>query len=480
MANGYDNKSAAQSRWLYPDRSALRFFRRFHREEDGVMLVFSIMMLLMLLLVGGIGVDLMRHEMVRTRLQATLDRAVLAAADLDQPLEPKQVVEDYFTKAKMGDYLSDVVVDEGINFRNVYAEAEAEMKTTLIHMAGIKTLKAPATGAAEERIANVEVSMVLDISGSMKDNNKMANMQSAARRFIDTVLRGDTNDNVSISLVPYSEHVNIGKDLFELIDTGPHHKHDYSYCVEIPDGHMQQTWLNQGHQFEQVQHFQWNYDGYNNDRSDTICPRYEYETVTAFSRSATDLKRQIDEFRPRAGTSIFLGMKWGTALLDPDSNNLVQGLAGRGKADGVFSDRPKSFSDPETLKTIILMTDGKNDRSNRIAPWYYRNDSHYAHWNRYNFWYYLTRVERPHRYNNWYQEYYNAETGDRLTKEICDIAKEAGIVIWSIGFEVDDHGADVMEDCASSPSHFFRVEGIEIRDAFESIARQINQLRLTQ
>ena len=39
---------------------------------------------------------------------------------------------------------------------------------------------------------------------------------------------------------------------------------------------------------------------------------------------------------------------------------------------------------------------------------------------------------------------------------------------------------NVMRDCASSPSHFFRVEGVEIEDAFEAIARQINQLRLTQ
>jgi hypothetical protein len=45
---------------------------------------------------------------------------------------------------------------------------------------------------------------------------------------------------------------------------------------------------------------------------------------------------------------------------------------------------------------------------------------------------------------------------------------------------VTNDSADVMRDCASTPSHFFRVEGIEIAAAFEAIARQINQLRLTQ
>lgn len=477
MANGHVVMGLGSAEKRRSTRDAMQFIWRFSRDESGIITAQNILMVMMFLMLGGLGVDMMRHEMVRTQLQATLDRAVLAAADLDQTLEPDDVVADYFAKAGMGDYLTSVQSTEGLNFRNVYAEAEVELETTLMHLAGIKTLSAPAAGAAEERINNVEISMVLDISGSMANNSKMENMQSAAKIFVDTVLRGEGNDNVSISLIPYSEHVNIGEDLFDLIDT--RHKHDYSYCVEIPDGHMEQPWLNQGHQFEQVQHYQWNYSG-SNDRTDTVCPRYDYETVTTFSRSANDLKAQIDQFRPRAGTSIFLGMKWGVALLDPDSNNLVNGMIGKGKADPVFSARPASYTDEETLKTVLLMTDGKNDRSNRIAPWYYKNDSHYAHWNRYNFWYYLTRYVNARHYNNWYQEYYNAETGDRLTADICEAAKERGIIVWAIGFEVDDHGADVMRDCASSPSHFFRVEGIEIKDAFQAIGRQINQLRLTQ
>lgn len=460
-------------------RSALWCLKRFHRDEEGTMVFFSLMLFLMMIMIGGIGVDLMRNEMTRTRLQATLDRAVLAAADLDQTLDPEDVVRDYFDKAKMGDYLSTVTVREGINFRTVEADASADVKTTLMHLAGIKSMTAPAKGTAEERIENVEISMVLDISGSMRDNNKINNLQTAARSFIDAVLRGNDNDNVSVSLVPYSEHVNIGYDLFSLLDTV--HKHNYSHCLEIPDSFFfGSTALSQSHRYEQMQHYQWNWDGYSNSLTDTVCPRYSYETVTAFSRNATALKKQVDDFRPRAGTSIFMGMKWATALLDPGSNNLVQGLVARGAADSIFSDRPKPFSDPETLKTIVLMTDGKNDRSNRINPSYYGNSSHYAHWNNWNFNRYLSQHVPSWQRNNWHYQKYDASKGDYLTSGICTAAKNAGIVVWSIGFEVDDHGATVMRDCASSPSHFFRVEGIEIRDAFEAIARQINQLRLTQ
>lgn len=75
-------------------RLALRQLRRFARDEGGVMVVFSLFIMIMILMVGGIGVDTMRFEMERTRLQNTIDRAVLAAADLDQTLDAKTVVRD--------------------------------------------------------------------------------------------------------------------------------------------------------------------------------------------------------------------------------------------------------------------------------------------------------------------------------------------------------------------------------------------------
>ena len=75
-----------------PDRPAnlIALSSRFAKEEDGMITIFACFMILMMLMVGGIGVDMMRHEMERTRLQAVSDRAVLAAADLDQTLNPKR------------------------------------------------------------------------------------------------------------------------------------------------------------------------------------------------------------------------------------------------------------------------------------------------------------------------------------------------------------------------------------------------------
>ena len=54
-------------------RNATAWLRQFRHAEDGAMTIFACFMILIMLMVGGIGVDLMRNEMERTRLQAAED-----------------------------------------------------------------------------------------------------------------------------------------------------------------------------------------------------------------------------------------------------------------------------------------------------------------------------------------------------------------------------------------------------------------------
>ena len=113
---------------------------RFAREDDGLVTILALFMIMMMVAVGGIQLDFMRHEMERSRLQAVSDRAVLAAADLDQMRDPKAVVADYFAKSGMTDFLSNVVVDDGLNYRTVTIDASKEMDTQFIGRFGFPTL----------------------------------------------------------------------------------------------------------------------------------------------------------------------------------------------------------------------------------------------------------------------------------------------------------------------------------------------------
>lgn len=189
--------------------------QRFWRSEDGNSTIVCIYLCLAILLVTGGAIDVMRYEAVRTKMQHVLDRAVLAAADLDQEADPSAVVQDYAEKAGLGNALTGVTVEQGVNYRTVSATGRSDMDTLFMRMSGIDTLSAPGLSTAEEKIANVEISMVLDISGSMRDNNRMVNLKPAAKSFVDKVMTEESEGVTTLNLVPYAGQVNPGEYMFK-------------------------------------------------------------------------------------------------------------------------------------------------------------------------------------------------------------------------------------------------------------------------
>ncbi|WP_025062817.1 TadE/TadG family type IV pilus assembly protein [Sulfitobacter guttiformis] len=489
------------------------FLHRFVRDEEGNVTVVAITLIAMTALLAGVSWDLNNYEYHRVKLQQLADRAVLAAADLDQTMPREEVVRDYFDKSNYPDLVTTVNVAEGLNYRTVGVNVSGVIATNTVRgdytgsvqwqgtdlnrdmteaekaAAGLDdrnkvsdALRVHAFAEAEERVNNVEISLVLDISGSMGWNNKMSNLRDAGNSFVDAVINPSTEDLVSISIVPYAEHVSAGQDI--MTELNVRQVHNYSHCVEFSDSDFGTTTLGlnsngTAKQYDQMQHFFWG-NSNSNDRSNPACRYGQYDDIEAFSQDTTALKNKIARLSPNGNTSIFLGMKWAAGLLDPSFQPINARLASKGKTDPTFANRPVAFNDNETLKTVILMTDGENTSSNRINPQVYANSSHYAHWNSYSFDWYVRNYVSSSQRHLWSESKYWASFGDSLLNNICTAAKQKNIVIWSIGFEVTDQGANVMRNCASSPSHFFRVEGVEIKEAFTAIARQINQLRLTQ
>ena len=76
----------------------------------------------------------------------------------------------------------------------------------------------------------------------------------------------------------------------------------------------------------------------------------------------------------------------------------------------------------------------------------------------------------------------NPATKDAQMDTICDLAKSTAmkIRVFTIAFEAPPLGQASLANCASSAGDYFNVAGLDITTAFQSIARQITQLRLTQ
>ncbi|MEL7461302.1 MAG: Tad domain-containing protein [Pseudomonadota bacterium] len=562
-------------------RSKLRVttsLSRFRRDDEGSFVIFSLFIFILMIIIGGLAIDLMRYENLRTTMQNTIDRAVLAAADLNQEVDPKVVVADYLDKAGMENLPYEVFVDDkkvgsDVVDRTVYVSSTVVMDTYFMKMIGTPELPVPVATKANEQINDIEISLVLDVSGSMGWGTKLPEMKDAASDFIDEVMLNTEPGRVSMSIVPYATQVNPGADLASKFNITT--EHTYSHCIEFETEDFNTTEMKPGVLRQRFGHF----DPFSNEDEGRVLvedggnwtPHWSCRTedafeITPWSISPSTLKTQINALTAQGYTSIDVGTKWGTALLDPSTATVVDGLVGDGVLNNKLSGRPSAYADPnddtqaEVLKFMIVMTDGvtttewKLDEDYRSGPSGFWRDpdsgrysfahqevgdedgdgiSNEAFWlldghdedyashfaaeiydvdedgdvaeeddrNAYELdWTevfasmsvrdYAHSAFREQTGSN--QDYKDARNdtranlaaGPKVTRlhAICKQARDAGIVIFSIGFEVTDDSALVMQQCASSPNHFFRVdsEKFDIAYAFDAIANTINQLKLTQ
>lgn len=532
----------------------------FAKAEDGAMTILALFLFLAMVGATGIGVDLMRFEQKRAALQYTLDRAVLAAADLDQTVPPETVVRSYLEKAGLLEYLSSVVVDEGLGYRKVSATATAELPTHFMKLSGYDSLTIPAASTAEESIGNVEISLVLDVSSSMRYDSRLYNLKIAAKEFVSHMLSATEDGAVSISIIPYATQVNAGEDLFQFYNVSD--EHEYSYCVNFNDDEFSQPGLSRTTPLERTMHF--DPFTYSKDPIQApVCPIRASTAILPFSADQTVLNNYIDGLTPLGNTSIDIGAKWGIVLLDPGTQSVISGLIDQGKVDASFTGRPSAYDSGDVLKVLIVMSDGQNTDQYMLNPslrtgmsnvWYneaedaisgtpdtnLKNAFSVYHDNSGSNYYWPDKdkwSDHPYgngtspvcsidssgaetcadkdepgtavrlsyaelfnkvslaynaRYNyefsssawaNWYTSAFTkkeASAKDQRTKHVCDAAKDEGVIVYSVGFEAPSDGRRVLKDCASSDSHYYDATGLEISDAFTSIASSIRKLRLTQ
>ncbi len=516
------------------DMDIKRIFARargFGRKEDGALYIFGLFIFLFILMSAGLSLDVMRYEAYRTRLQATLDRAVLAAASLDQPLDPADVVMDYFEKAGLSGYIDrdDIEVDMDATYRYVSAQARMNMRTSLLQFSGIETLSAPSSGAAEESASQTEISMVLDVSGSMgwtsaSGNTKISELRTAAKQFVNIVLCNPNDPTqttnctveegkISVTLVPYAEQVLLGESLLQRFNTTE--EHAYSSCVTFAASDFNTTAIDFSQQFKRTGHFDGRfYSGYPQYRA---CLTNSWREVEPYLGDVQVLHNEINSLQAYGATSIDIGMKWGATFLDPSIKSTISDMVSDGEIDADYDGRPFGDEARGVSKIIVLMTDGVNTDQYYLHDWarsgpspvwklengqysVYRADVNMYYWPHDDTWWSqpggdagltATRMSYPRLWNErtwrWFTNntglprpgdvYWNAEKNQRL-HNICTAAKDNKIRVFTVGFEVDDTSAAVMRDCASKDGDFFRVDGMNIVDAFSSIAREIMKLRL--
>src|SRR6056297_229275 len=348
-----------------------RPLHKFIDDEEGTVTAFAFVVFIMMLVMGGIALDTMRHEASRAALQSTLDRAVLAGATARSDAEARATVEDYLAKAGLSDYLlaeQEGDIDTTLNSATVTARAQRSLDTYLMKFAGVHTLGVSSASSAAVNIPNLEGILVLDVSGSMDNNSKITNLKTAAKEFVTTMVGSAEPDTVTMSIVPFSFSVSPPETIYNALAVD--NRHEYSTCLEFADNDYHHATLTSGssslssgipaNQMIYTSH----YGGFDDlNQPWRSCYNNDYMRILPYSTSETALHAKIDALQPDGNTSGNEGMNWGAALLDPTFREVTQHMIDNDRLDASLAHVPANYNDPETLKVIIFMGDGANTTS---------------------------------------------------------------------------------------------------------------------
>jgi Flp pilus assembly protein TadG len=382
---------------------------RFRDDERGAMAFFILFMLILMMMFGGIAVDVMRFETRRVAMQQTLDRATLAAASLNQTRSPEVIARDWFTKVGLGDGLAmvefsnpDVVTVADAGLRRVTMSAKVRSYNFFMNLADIPYLEGPTVSEAAQGVSNIEVMLVLDITGSMDEKlsggkTKIQGLREAATEFVNLVKANDKKNGVSIGMVPYSAQVNIPVALRNQFNVTNISSWDgvtnagvpNINCIELPTSEYAKTEISRTLAMPMMA-----VADARNDvaaTSDYIspvdansipnpgsrpCSTLADDPKTAWddtksnlllmpSKNTASLLTRISQLTAGGNTSIAVGMRWGVGMLDQDARPIYTAIG-----DSTVQGRPANDDSVSTRKIIILMTDGSHVTNSHVRDAY--------------------------------------------------------------------------------------------------------------
>ncbi len=372
-----------------------------------LIIVFTFLAMIMF---GGIAVDVMRFETRRVTMQQTLDRAALASASLDQTRTPEQIAADWFNKSGIGEDLAMVDFSEP----NVTSLADGGQRRVTMSASvrsynffmGIYSdndyLQGPTTAAAAQGVEQIEVMLVLDITGSMGDpigggKSKIQALREAASEFVDIMEAKDTKNGVSIGIVPYAAQVNIPASLRNQFTAWNVSTWDGVAnagvpnidCMELPTTSYGETGLSQTSPIRMSAVADSNTgmttsDAFISPSSAVALPRPDTRACTTVpdnlatprneatanqillpTKDGDVVKQRIAGLVAAGNTNIAIGMRWGTALMDEAARPIYTAIG-----DPSVLGRPANNDDIATRKIIILMTDGSHVTNTHIKDNY--------------------------------------------------------------------------------------------------------------
>ncbi|MGL4395047.1 MAG: VWA domain-containing protein [Hyphomicrobium sp.] len=451
----------------------------FIRDASGdIAMVFGLMATVMFGLIGS-AVDMGRWLNARDQTIAAIDAAVLAGGRV---IQAGGTVNEA-TEAAMTFYQENIKnriplgksphgydsIEFTVTSDNTVVKAigEAKIETPILGILS-SILGLPKslpllnmTEAPEARVAigqnadtNLEIAMMLDVSGSMcSPCTKRDDMKAAAKDLVN-ILVWDTQGAYTskVAIVPFSGDVRPPTGMLSLIQN-PAWPTTRSKSYTSKGKTKTATYTKTAcvaeragtNKYTNVLPVAGSYIN-NAYTDDGACSTPASGSVMPMSSSKSALIAKIDGLATGGGTAGHLGTAWAYYML---SNTWASRLTGESV--------PVAFGTAKTKKIAILMTDGE-----------------------YNYTYDSTGVAVG---ENGAGSSVNGSTAAQQAVSICSQMKDKGIEVYTVGFDLGNNSTAIntLHDCATDESHAYIVDdGEALKQAFRDIAIKVTDLHLAK
>ncbi|MBZ9893048.1 pilus assembly protein [Mesorhizobium sp. BR1-1-6] len=455
----------------------------------------------------GFAVNITQLYNAKSSLQSVVDAAVTSTArDLTtgviKEADANKSVQAFLDANSTAGILqaNQIVLDRltvDRTARTVQAEAHADVAFYFPLFGTRDMQRVPASTTALYSDKQIEVAMMLDITGSMAKRgkvDKIGDLKAAAKNAVRTMLRNQDpkNPRIRVAIVPYASGVNAGKlaenvyaekpasselppvagSSLLVAKTGKTLLPSFSDYISIVGAAMPRPDNCATERKDKNGDADLSADGPDAVRTDkngkkyyalvnrddhldgggmNKCPDAEVIPLTADSGALLD---SIDDFQADGYTAGAIAIQWTYYMLSPQWRAAIKNA---GLGNGASDVNAKKIA-----KVAILMTDGQFNTAFAGAGGRYNSQGNLARG--------------------------NAET-------LCGNMKNDGIEIFTIGFDLNnkdmpaterDQAKAVLKDCSSKDAsaaqkHYFEVStGVELDAAFQEIIRNTEKVALTQ